>query len=252
MILKEGIVIKSLKYKDTSKIVYILTEEGLTSLLVKGAYNLKSKNFSYTQEITKIGYDTAKSKHQSFQIMTTGEVLQNYTNIKNDFTKMKSAFSVLEFTYQFHEHIENKQTLYQFLLLMLDNINEKESAFYPLIFQLKLLYLLGVGPTFHNCVDCGNRDDLIGFSFDDGGMVCKECAPNYKKLQVSNTFMLIKLLYLVKPNQINEVLETVFSQNESFRMDQPKYIEGIKSFLHTYYEKYLSFESKVNHVFKNM
>ena len=46
MISREGIVIKTIKYQETSKIVYVLCEDGLVSLLMRNANNFKSKKIN--------------------------------------------------------------------------------------------------------------------------------------------------------------------------------------------------------------
>ena len=47
--LREGIVLKTIKYQESSKILYILTEKGLISALSKNCLNLKSKNHLYSK-----------------------------------------------------------------------------------------------------------------------------------------------------------------------------------------------------------
>ena len=39
MIVREGIILKSIDYKDYSKLIYIIGPEGLETLIVKGAKN---------------------------------------------------------------------------------------------------------------------------------------------------------------------------------------------------------------------
>ena len=60
MLTNEGIIIKSTKYQDTSKLVYVLTSDGLNTYLVRNAFNFKSKNYSYALEMTKISFDSSR------------------------------------------------------------------------------------------------------------------------------------------------------------------------------------------------
>ena len=82
MELKEGIVIKSTKYLENSKLINILTKEGLKTYLVKGGMKLTHKASSYTQDVSLIQFDYSSGK--GFDILTSGKVIDSYLNIKID------------------------------------------------------------------------------------------------------------------------------------------------------------------------
>ena len=94
MIINEGIVIKSNKYLENSKIINVLSSEGLKSFLVKGGMKLTNKATSYTQDISLIEFDFSKGK--GFDILTTGKVLNSYVNIKSDFSRLEYVYLVFE------------------------------------------------------------------------------------------------------------------------------------------------------------
>ena len=74
MELIEGIILKTIKYQENSKLCYIITKDGLLSLMVRASLDFHSKNFSYSQELTKVDFAITKSKKNSFDIMTSGIV----------------------------------------------------------------------------------------------------------------------------------------------------------------------------------
>ena len=106
MIVREGIILKSIDYKDYSKLIYIIDNDGIKTLLVKGAKKPNSKNFAYSQPLTKISYDIIETK--TFDILTTGLIINNYSQIKEDFEKTKFAYKIIELVYQFTNHIDEK------------------------------------------------------------------------------------------------------------------------------------------------
>ena len=57
---KEGIVLKTMDYQENSKIIYLITNNGIDSIIVRGANKLNGKTFLYTHEITKINYELSK------------------------------------------------------------------------------------------------------------------------------------------------------------------------------------------------
>ena len=136
MLTNEGIVIKSTKYQDASKLVSVLTKDGMDTLLVRYANNFKSKNYAYALEFTKIKYDF--SKKNTFAIMTSGIVLDNYTNIKNNNVIMYDVIEIFEMIYSLSSHVNNNETLYQFVTSIIDKINNDYHKYYLIIFKLKL------------------------------------------------------------------------------------------------------------------
>lgn len=242
MKLNEGVIIKSLKYQESSKIITILTNEGLSSYYVKGGAKYKSKNFSYSNELTKIAFDFSQKNNDSLKILTTGTILNNFSNIKQSFEKLNDCFLLLELIDSLGNQITDYQILYDFVNEILTLIDEEEySPFFIIIFRLKLLYLLGVGPIFSRCVSCSKKEDLIGFVFEFGGMCCKKCVDGMSVLSKELT-EIIKYLYLTKLENVDMNLV-----NE-FRKD----INLLIKFIDSYYENFLGFKSKAKKVLDSM
>ena len=227
MTVHEGIIIKTMQYQEQSKLVHVLTIDKFTTLLAKGARNIRSKNTSYTQELTKIRFDVAKGR--GFDIITTGEVVSNYTKIKNHYQSIQDALSIFEFVYHFHEHVEDYTTLYQFLDSILTKMEENPSTFYPIIFQLKLLYLLGVAPTFYYCISCKSKENLIGFVIDSGGMKCTRCLEQLDKVMQGAYLETLSYLYHTKLVNI-DILMLQSLENQ---------IPMLEQFIRSYYYNHL-------------
>lgn len=232
MELKEGLVIKTINYQDNAKIIYLITDEGKKSIIVKGATNMKSHTFSYAQELTHLAFDT-KDKY-----LSTGKIINSFINIKNDFKKLESCLLILEITYDLIDHINNYNIFYYFLLEILNLMNNTNNhELLELIFRVKILYLLGVAPVFTECVDCKTKENLLGFSFYDGGMKCKDHLFAGDNVVDHNTINLLKYLYISKLNKLSLSLDEVdFSYNEA------------NLFLNSYYDYYLGFKSRVERV----
>lgn len=242
MILLEGIIVKSIKYQDSSKIIYLITKNGLMSLLVRGANNIKAKNFSYSQLITKITFDYLDGKEQKFNILKQAKIVDNYSILKSDYMKIQTGFLILEYAYEFINHIDNKKLFYEFLEYTLDNLSKNNELIYSIIFRIKLLYLLGIAPVFNKCIKCHKDENLIGFSLDKSGMICKSCYKNDEYLYTGKSLLTMRVLFLTKPQDLNNKLFDSLEIN----------FNDINLFLNLYYDKYLGFKSKVDKVIKKM
>ena len=239
MELREGIILKTLKYQENSKIAYIITKEGLVTALIRASLEYKSKNFSYSQELTKIEFDISKSKKNSFDILTSGRLIESYLNIKKDYNTLFEISKIIDITYKSIEHVTNNQNLYLLFDYLLDNYNKyferQNKQYYLLIFKLKLLYLLGVGPIFNKCVKCQKiiNDNNLIFSIERGGCICKNCIDINDVIYKDDFLSIIKILYLGKLDKLNQ--ELIDKISLEFYME-------IDDFIKKYYQKYLSLQ----------
>lgn len=236
MISREGIVIKTIKYQETSKIVYVLCEDGLVSLLMRNANNFKSKNYSYSQELTEIGFDY--SEKNNFKIMTSGKVLNNFTKIKEDPNKIFNVISILEIIYTLSDHVNDNKILYNFLKTILERINDSNLEYYYLIFKIKLLYLLGVAPNLISCKKCHKKENLISLELNSGSSLCKDCFELTENSLQGSSYEVLRFLYLTKLEFLtDEVLNKL-----------PDCYKKIDDFLDKYYEHYLGYKSKTKKI----
>ena len=236
----EGIIIKNNKYLETSKIIYCLTSEGIKSFLARGACKLTSKNNSYTQNITKISFDYAKGK--GFDIITSAQILDNFNNIKTDFDRMQYAYLISELILHFTPHVTNVPLFYSFCCDVFSKINDnKHYKEYYILFSVKLLYLLGVGPELKLCVKCGSKTDLIGFDINSGGMICNSCHGHDELFYNQQVIKVVKYLYYTK---INDIKDDILDLITNF--------DDICIFINSYYEKYLGFKSQTFKVIKSI
>lgn len=57
--------------------------------------------------------------------------------------------------------------------------------------MLKILQFAGFGLQCFQCVHCGNDENLIRISFEDGGMLCSTCAAKGEGREVSSSVLYV-------------------------------------------------------------
>ncbi|HKM30132.1 MAG TPA: DNA repair protein RecO [Bacilli bacterium] len=239
MQLEEGIVIKANKYQENSKILTIISNQGTFTCLSRASSSLKSKNYSYSQLLTKIAFNISKSKRNSFDILSTGTVINNYYKIKEDYRKLSSSLVILDITNNLSNYIDDFSTLYTFICIILERLQDTNyQEYYEIIFRLKLLFLLGVGPTFSKCVVCGTKDDLVFFDFYSGGMKCNGCSGDEKKIYRGDFLKTLQVLYNTKIENITDDVLALL----------PNHVSMINEFLDAYYEHYLGYVSSARSI----
>lgn len=224
MIEVEGIVINEIDYRDKSKIIYVLTKNGLISIIAKGCKSPKSILRSCTDKLT-YGKFYIKYKENKLSILTNFDSLSNFKNIKKNFNSLILSMYILDLTYKIVKDNFN-QNIYFILIDSLKKINENIN---PLvitnILELKYLDYLGVKPNLDSCSNCSCTKNIVGLSIDKSGLICSNCFEN-DMLVNEKTIKLIRIYYYIDIKKI-----------DNFNIDN-KIIYDINKFIDSYYEKY--------------
>lgn len=240
IIKNKGIVIKVQDYLENAVIATILTETGKQSYLIKGAKKVNSGTKRFAQALTVLEFNATLSTGLS--TLTEALIVNNYTLIKDDLVRFNYATILLEKLNYFSDQVTDYKLLFEFTLNILDLI-EKYDYFTAatLIFEIKLLYLLGVAPSFNRCPNCGNKAINGALHVESGGFLCEKC--HYLKEVTLNRddSLVFKTIYVTKLNQIDEELLRTFDSNNN-----------IANCIDYYYEYHLDFKSRVKEIIKKI
>lgn len=143
-----GIVLKKVKYGDTSAVVTIYTQSfGLQSYLVNGILGTGKKFKGQMYEPGSIveieAYHSNLKNLQRIKEISWGKV---YTTIFSDVVKYAEAMIIIELVSRVLRHEEKNEELFLFIadsLTGLDESKAADAANIPLIFGLKLAKYLG-------------------------------------------------------------------------------------------------------------
>lgn len=234
----EGIVISETPYSETSKIINILTKDGIVGCMAKGAKNIKSNLRIGTNKITKAEF-IILNKKDKLSTLTSVDVLSDYRNIKKDITKISYATYIIELATQVMKHNQSEE-IYNLLISALDKINDDFDALtITNILELKYLEYLGVMPIIDSCSSCGSKTNIVTLSSSRGGYVCKNCHKN-ERVVSEKTIKLIRMFYYVDINKISKLDISSKSKME------------ISDFLDEYYDRYTGLFLKSKILLKNI
>lgn len=223
----EGIILKKINYKDSSKIVYLYTVNGLVSVLIHGNNKMKSPFLSLSKVLSKVGLHVTG---KDLRTLRDGDVLDDYRNISNDLERYTYSLHVLEIIYYFSTHEHDHEKLYSFLLKIFSIVDTTEKYIpYLNMIELKLLYLLGINPMFHRCVEC-ERTDNLKFSVTAGGMCCDTHLTGPTDSSEAVVQELMKIYYFD------------LSKSETLEVDDDL-LKGIRLVIDKYYQYHLNFKS---------
>lgn len=170
----EGLIIRSTKYGEGSKMLTILTPEGKVEAAANGANSLKSRLFAGSQLFcySKIVLKQGKGKHP---YTSSCDVTENFYGIRNDVAKVAMGVYFCELLDTIVTGEDSARVL-KFALNTLYMLEKLDNYTYlkPL-FELRLLSLIGFMPNMDSCVVCGDEGSFDRFSIALGGVVCEAC-----------------------------------------------------------------------------
>src|SRR5580765_3812181 len=93
----EAFVLKSFRYGDTSKIVTLYTKDlGKISAIVKGARNFKSRICGTLETMNYINAILYVKQNRELQLLSDAEYKNSFPNIISDYSKLESAFRIID------------------------------------------------------------------------------------------------------------------------------------------------------------
>jgi DNA repair protein RecO (recombination protein O) len=188
MIVKaEAIVLKSMKYGETSRIVTMYTREfGKVSLMAKGARAPKNKFGAALDAMSHCDIVFYRKEQRDLHLLSQADVIQPYRGIVNDPLRLMTGFAILEFLHASVQGEEEHAALFDVLSDTLDALDSAATQpFHVLLrYLLQLAVALGIGTDFEHCVHCRaalddtrRRRSTMQFSIAHGGCTCDDCAP---------------------------------------------------------------------------
>lgn len=234
----EGIIIKSMKFKENSEILTILTKDNILSVLSKGSLKIKSSLRMISQRLTYAKFNIYY-KEDSLCTLIDGEIIDNFKNIITDIKKITYASFIIDLIYQIKKD-SKEENLFYLLIQSLTKINEGfDSLVIANILELKCLKFLGVEPNLeYKCGIC-DKKEVANISINNACYVCSNCLSNeYKYSQ--KALKILKLYSLVD-------LKTLKTINVSTEVK-----EEIDNFLDMYYDEYTGIYLKTKDFIKKI
>lgn len=253
----QGLVLKTKDYKENASLVTIITKDFKQNYVVKGTKKINSKTAKWINFFNYISFNATDTPN--LNTLTEAYVINYFPNINIDQDKLEVAFIISEKLDLFFEQVNDTNKLFEFTLKILELL---EKTNYPKqvlqLFEIKIMYLLGISPVLNQCVKCGNMNDhnnddnKFFFSVLLGGVICKKCMI-YDEFN-SNNFILnneltkvFKYLYYIKIENIDEEFLKLIFEIEKISGEKE-----LNKTIDLYYQEYLDFTSKVKKVYLAM
>jgi DNA repair protein RecO (recombination protein O) len=154
----QGIVLREIRYKDTSKILTIYTKEyGKISVMARGAYKPKSSIMANTQLFSYNEYEMYKGK--TFYHLNQGDIIDSFYSIREKMERVYYGYYMLELIDKSLPDEQANEKLFLLLKKGLEVLRNLEENFLKFIigYELKFISFLGYKPVIEKCVVCQGK-----------------------------------------------------------------------------------------------
>ena len=219
-----GIVVSEVPYKDSSKVLNILCEEGVIGVVSKGCKRINSPLRVISNKLT-LGEYVIYYNESKLSTLKEGSVIDNFNNIKNDLNKISHATYITDLVNQVMKQ-NAEPTVFSLYISALKKIDEGINETVVMnILEIKLLDYLGVGINLNGCAKCGSTREIVTIDPDVGGYICKNCYTN-EIIYDERVRKMLRMYYLVEIDSIKELKIKDYV------------IDSINKFLSVYYDRY--------------
>lgn len=142
----EGIVLARKNYSEADRILVVFSKEyGKLSLLAKGVRRLKSRKRAHIEIFNRVKFSSYHAK--GLDLMTEAEVVDSFSDIKNDLRKVAVAYFFAEVVGRMTREGEKNGQLYEDLRNFLERLRGRRNLkILRQEFILRVLVQLGFWP----------------------------------------------------------------------------------------------------------
>ena len=196
----EGIVLRSLKLGETSKILHLYTREsGLLKLVAKGARKSPSKLGGSVEPLYTIEAVYYEKENRELQVLSQASILEAPRNVFKEADRLLLGMACCEMVSRLETTGSGNPKVYGLLrasIRALDEVTlEPRHIFFA--FQLRFLQLLGVSPGIDRCCACGSkRTEAMGYVYSEAKLYCPDCFQGAVALKPMEANLLVALRQL--------------------------------------------------------
>ena len=224
----EGIVLRSVDYGESSKVVTLYTREyGKVGTMARGAKKPRSRLAAVSQLFTHGYYLCKKGTGTGMPELTQGDIIHSFKDLRQDLMQTAYAAYMAELLDRLTEEREPNPYLFQLLFLALQYVDEgRDAEIICRIFESKMLVVAGIRPNLEGCSSCGQEKEPYAFSITDGGLLCPECVhyDPYAIQVMPATWKLLRLFILFPIERLGEI-EVKQSTRNQLRFLMHKYMD---------------------------
>lgn len=205
-----GIVLREFKYKESSKIIEVFTEDlGKISVICQGVLKKNSKNLGLTNRFILASFDLYKSG-KDFYGLREGLVLNPYYKSNKNFDIILYKSAIADLLLRTIDHIQI-ETVFTLLTNCFEAFEKADEGYINIFlgFLIKYISFSGFKPNFKSCGICGKniRGKYLYFSPSESSVICDECKDQVfdKVFMTYEEFVYFNKLLYTKSDELKDI-----------------------------------------------
>ncbi len=176
-------MLRSLRLGEADRVLHLYTlDRGRIGAVAKGIRRTKSRFGARLEPLSHVEVMLHQGAGE-LQTVTGAQLKRSHHEVREDGYRLSVGLVGAEAMLRLFGEPEANPRAFEALTKFLDLLDElpertaERPALDPLAlsFQLKLLWLSGYLPHLTSCANCGGVDELVGYSPQAGGAVCRAC-----------------------------------------------------------------------------
>jgi len=188
----KAIIIKQYEVGEADRIVVAFSRDlGLITLSARGVRKTLAKLKGHLELYTYSNLIIHKSRG-AIDIITGAETIHSFKKLRGNLKNTSRIFLIFEFLNRILPEREEHQKIFDLLLFILKELENKPNKKHRLIlssyFLLRALKELGYAPHFRECIRCQSKLKKGGnyFDFNGAGTVCPSCSQEENVFNISD------------------------------------------------------------------
>jgi len=210
-----GVIIRISQYKDNDAMINVLSKDKVISFYARGVFKTNSKT-AILNSLLSYGEFTFLDYKDLFSFKEFSPII-DMRNYLNEFGNLVAINFINEVTLKLYND-EDMINIYPYLIDIIKRLSDKKISVLLLLKYLCIsLRLTGFGLEVDKCVITGEKKDIVGISFVDGGFVARNAyKPNIHKIYSPNECILVRKLFkkeisdISKEEYKNEEVKKIF------------------------------------------
>ena len=196
------IILSVTKYKEKDAIINAISETGYVSLTAKGILDPKCKNHELNNILNVVDVDFIDGDYK-YPIIKRSKVVLSPISLNSDYYLMSTLMLLSESTLHLLEESEYYKVFHSLENAIIALQNGEDFLKVALVYLARIIIISGYQLEFNHCVYCESKENIVSFSFAEGGFVCKNCATEETKNDLSpKQLRLLRATFLVKDYKI--------------------------------------------------
>ena len=200
------VILSKSNYKEKDCIYNAICPEGLISFLAKGAQDPKSKFVWLNNQMTVVEVEFLNDGRYKHKVINNASLVSSPMVSAGNYDYLVAINAVSELS----QHVlldEEKKKLFNEIEPVLNALRiGKDYRMVILLYIVRLLRISGTELEVGCCVRCGSKNDIVAFSFEEGGFVCNNCLVDTISTDLSPIQLkLIRYIFKAKDYSLPEI-----------------------------------------------